>query len=202
MSKFPTTEADVLVLANDLTNGFANHIDIYPAPPVEAADLSALSSSLIQAQVAMTEAKAAAEAATAAKVAALEAMADAMKKDIRYAENTVNYDDEKLKLLGWSGRKDKTPMAVPGQTRELVAVEQGEGWVKLAWKKPVDGGAVSVYKVQRRQRPEGSWQETAASIERQITLTDQLRGVEWEYRIIAANKAGDGMGSNIVLAVL
>jgi hypothetical protein len=38
--------------------------------------------------------------------------------------------------------------------------------------------------------------ETAA------TLLDQPRGIEWEYRVIAANKAGDGMPSNTVLAIL
>jgi hypothetical protein len=28
-----------------------------------------------------------------------------LKSDIRYAENKVNYDDDKLKLLGWAGKK-------------------------------------------------------------------------------------------------
>jgi multidrug efflux pump subunit AcrA (membrane-fusion protein) len=201
-TKFPTTEAEVLFLANELTSGLTNNTTIYPAPPVATTDLTSLSSALTAAQSALTEAKALSEAATSAKLAALEAMAEAMKKDLRYAENTVNYDDEKLKLLGWSGRKSQTPMAAPGQTLELVVVEQGEGWVTLAWKKPISGGTVSVYKIYRRQRPAGSWMETAASIEREYTLTDQTRGTEWEYRVVASNKAGDGMASNIVLAVL
>ncbi len=32
--------------------------------------------------------------------------------------------------------------------------------------------------------------------------TNQERGKEWEYRVIAANKAGDGPVSNTVAAVL
>jgi hypothetical protein len=31
----------------------------------------------------------------------LEELIDALKSDIRYAENTVNFDDDKLKLIGW-----------------------------------------------------------------------------------------------------
>lgn len=202
MSKFPNSEADILVLANEMTSGLGSHSDIYPAPPVDPIEMGTVIQNLISAQNAATEAKAAAEAATAAKMEALEAIVDAMKKDLRYAENTVNYDDDKLKLLGWSGRKPKTPIAPPGQTQELKAIEQGEGWVKLTWKKPSSGGTVSMYKIQRRQRPEGSWQEVSACIEKQITLTDQTRGTEWEYRVIAANKAGEGLPSNTVLAVL
>ena len=86
---------------------------------------------------------------------ALEDMVEAMKSDIRYAENTVNYDDDKLKLIGWAGRKAATPLAVPSQTRLLEAPKQGAGWLFLDWKKPSDGGAVSAYKVMRRERPDG-----------------------------------------------
>jgi len=46
-----------------------------------------------------------AEAATTTKDDVLEDLADAMKSDIRYAENTVDFDDDKLKLIGWAGKK-------------------------------------------------------------------------------------------------
>jgi len=48
-------------------------------------------------------------------------MACAMKSDIRYAENKVDYDDDKLKLIGWAGKKNPTPLAIPGQARLLEA---------------------------------------------------------------------------------
>ena len=70
---------------------------------------------------------AAAEQKTADKDDAMENLTDVMKSDIRYAENTVDFDDDKLKLIGWAGRAAGTPLAIPGQVRSLEAPRQGEG---------------------------------------------------------------------------
>ena len=146
--------------------------------------------------------QAAAEAATTSKDEALEDLADAMKSDIRYAENTVDYDDDKLKLIGWAGKKTATLLAPPGQARLLEAPKQGEGWVFLDWKAPIDGGAPAAYKVMRRERPEGPWQEAATAVITEATLVEQPRGKELEYRIIAVNKAGEGEPSNTAMVML
>jgi len=145
---------------------------------------------------------AASEQATVAKTEALQALSDDMKADLRYAETTVNYDDDPLKLIGWVGRKSKTSLEAPGQTRSLEAPREGEGWVFLDWKEPVDGGAVAAYKIQRRLRPDGPWSDAGMAIESEITLTNQERVKEWEYRVLAVNKAGEGEPSNTVMAVL
>jgi len=58
-----------------------------------------------------------AESAIADKEAAIEELIDALKSDIRYAENKVDFDDDKLKLIGWAGKKNPTPLAIPGQAR-------------------------------------------------------------------------------------
>ena len=55
-----------------------------------------------------------AEQATAEKDDALEDLIEAMKANLRYAENTADFDDAKLKLIGWAGKKAKTPLAPPG----------------------------------------------------------------------------------------
>jgi len=60
---------------------------------------------------------AAAEQATTTKDEALEGLTRAMKAKFRYAENTVNFDDDKLKVLGWGGRKAGTssrPWSIAG----------------------------------------------------------------------------------------
>ena len=40
------------------------------------------------------------------------------------------------------------------------------------------------------------------AIESELALSDQPRGIEWEYRVIAVNKTGEGLPSNTVMAVL
>ena len=202
MARFPRTEAEVIALAQSMVSGLTANAAIYPAPPVAPLDLGALVSAYTTAKNAAIAAQAAAEDATASKDDALEDLADAMKSDIRYAENTVDFDDDKLKLIGWAGKKAPTPLAPPGQTRLLEAPRQGDGWVFLDWKAPIDGGAPSAYKVMRRERPAGAWQDVATAVITEATLVEQPKGKELEYRIIAVNKAGEGEPSNTEMVVL
>jgi len=205
MARFPRTEAEIVTLAQAMVSGLTSAAglpNVYPSPPVAPAELTALISAYTTARNAAIAAQAAAEEATTAKDEALEDLADAMKSDIRYAENTVDFDDDKLKLIGWAGRKEHTPLDPPGQARLLEAPKQGEGWVFLDWKAPIDGGAPAAYKVMRRERPAGLWEEAATAVISEATLVEQPRGKELEYRIIAVNKAGDGEPSNTAMVVL
>ena len=153
-------------------------------------------------------ANAAAEQAVADKDAALANLTELMKTDLRYAENTVDFDDAKLKLLGWSAKAAPTELKAPGQTLALEVPAQGEASLTLSWNAPIDGGRVSAYKVQRRERSAESgavddrWTDIGTAIETELTLAGQPKGVELQYRIIAINKAGDGPASNTVMAVL
>jgi len=202
MARFPRTEPEVMALVMQVISGLNDNAAIYPAPPVSAVELGTLFGGYNAAKNAQTAALAAAEDATNAKDDALEALTDATKTDLRYAENTTNGDDDKLKLLGWSGRKAPSVLTPPGQTKFLEAPRQGAGWVFLDWKKPSEGGAVSAYKVMRRERPEGAWSEVATAVISEITLVEQPTGKELEYRIIAVNKAGDGHPSDTVMVVM
>ena len=40
------------------------------------------------------------------------------------------------------------------------------------------------------------------AVESEITLTNEERGKDWEYRVVAVNKVGEGEPSNTVMAVL
>lgn len=185
-----------------LLTGFTANVVTYPAPTVSMADFGNLLNDYVTAQNAAVAAQAAAEAAYTAKSDALDDLVEGMKTDIRYAENTVNYDDDKLKLIGWAGRATATALAVPGQARLFEAPKQGEGWVFLDWKKPDEGGKPAAYKVMRRNRPDGLWSEVATAVVTEATLVEQPRAVELEYRTIAVNKAGDGEPSNTAMVVL
>ncbi len=202
MARFPRTEPEVVALAEAMITGLTANAVLYPAPPVAVLDLTAAKTAYITALNAAIAAAAAAEAATTAKDDVLEDLTDAMKSDIRYAENTVDFDDDKLKLIGWAGKKAPTPLAIPGQTRLLEVPRQGDGWVFLDWKAPIDGGAPAAFKVMRRERPAGAWEDVATAVITEATLVDQPKGKELEYRIIAVNKAGEGEPSNTEMVVL
>ncbi len=174
----------------------------FPAPLRTPIALTSLTTAYTTARNALTAAQAAAEQATAFKDGKLTELVEGMKTNIRYAENTVNFDDEKLKVIGWGGRKTPSPLDAPGQTLLLEARSQGEGTVELAWKPPVDGGKPSAYRIIRRERPAGPWADVGTAVITEAVLPDQERGKEFEYRVVAVNKAGEGEPSNTVLAVL
>ena len=202
MARFPLKEAEIAALADAMITGLTANAVLYPAPPVAVLDLTAAKTAYITALNAMIAAKAIAEAATSAKDEVLEDLVDAMKTDIRYAENTVDYDDAQLNLIGWAGKAAATPLAIPGQVRSLEVPRQGAGWLMLDWKAPSDGGAPNAYKVMRRERPDGAWAETATAVITEATLVEQPKGKELEYRIVAVNKAGEGEPSNTEMVVL
>jgi len=201
MPRFPKSEPEIMALAEWLVIGFTNNSALFPALPVSRMMLIAKKSIFRTKRSETIAAHAAAESAIADKDTAIEELIDALKSDIRYAENTVDFDDDKLKLIGWSGNQTPTALAPPGEVRQLEAPKQGDGWVFLDWKQPTDGGKVGAYKVQRRERPEGAWQDVATAIETESTLVDQPKGIELEYRI-AINKSGEGSPSNTVMVVL
>jgi len=202
MARFPRTEAEVIALAEAMITGLTDNPLVYPAPPVTPADLTTAKNAYTTAKNAAIAAAAVAEAATTAKDEALEDLADAMKSDIRYAENVSNDDDDKLKLIGWGAKKSPAALTAPGQTRSLEVIKQGAGWLMLDWKKPADGGAPAAYKVMRRERPAGPWEDVATAVISEATLVEQPQGKELEYRIIAVNKAGEGEPSNTEMVVL
>lgn len=202
MARFPDREAEVKALAQSMSSGLTANVADFPAPPVLPLDLQALLDSLITLSDDQVAAQAAAEQATTTKKAGLEELVTAMKADLRYAEDAVNYDDAKLTALGWGGKAAATALEVPGQPRSLEVPNQGEGWVFLDWKKPADGGAVAAYKIERRERPTGDWTLANMAIESEATLNNQERGKDWEYRVIATNKAGESIPSNTVAVVL
>jgi len=202
MARFPDREAEVKALAQNIVTGLAANAADFPAPPVTSVNLQALLTSFITLCDEQVAAQAAAEQVTQTKAAGLEELVTAMRAVLRYAEDAVNYDDAKLSALGWGAKAGPTPLEVPGQARALEAPQQGEGWVFLDWKKPADGGAVAAYKIERRERPAGPWTLVSMAIESEATLNNQERGKDWEYRVIATNKAGESMPSNTVAVVL
>ena len=54
----------------------------------------------------------------------------------------------------------------------------------------------------QRRRKRAAWEDVATSTATEIELDHQERGVEYEYRVLGINKAGEGRPSSVVRAVL
>lgn len=202
--RFPYREPEVLRLAHDIAAGLAAHTDVFPAPPYSAQHFEQALASYDSRREATIAARASAVQSTAAKDAAFVAVQDMAKSVLRYAENHTRGDDTRLQLLGWGGRRARTKLVtdLPGQACTLGVLREGTNWVVLDWKEPMDGGEVSAYKVQRRKRDSGDWVDVGTAVESEITLNGQEPGIEYEYQVIAVNKAGDGPASNVARVVL
>ncbi len=202
--EFPQSRARDRAAAQDVSNGLAGNPDTFPAPPAGPDEIEKLLLTYNNAREAAIAASAGAVQATAAKDEALTALVEQVKADLRYAEATTRNDDGKLQLLGWGARRPRSPSdnQPPGQVVTLEVRREGNTWVFLGWKEPLYGGEVAAYKVQRRKRDTGDWVDVGTAVEHDIMLTGQDTGVEFEYRIIAVNKFGEGPASNVVRAVL
>ena len=202
MARFPKGEPQIEALSTQIGDGLTANAVVYPDPPLTPAQLTTLRAAYVAKRVTSNQKTGEAQTATAEKDTALEALIDGMKDVLRYAERKVKGDDNKLRLLGWGGISTPTALTRPGQPRAFEVVRQGDTWVFLDWKEPADGGAVASYEIQRRELPNGAWLTVGSSIDSEITLTNQERGKQFEYRVIAKNRAGDSDPSNSAQAVL
>jgi hypothetical protein len=126
-----------------------------------------------------------------------------MKMAIRHVENLARGDDAKLQLVGWGARRKPVNNDLPGQVGNLRILRDGKDWIELDWEEPADGGTISTYQAQRRRRDgDGTWINVGTAMRSHILLPGQESGVEFEYQVVAQNKAGEGPPSNIVRAVL
>ena len=201
MARFPKREADIRILVQNIITGLTDNPD-FPDPPFTPEQLQALLDHSIALEDAQVAAQAAAQQATEAKQAGNDQMISAAKSVLSYAEDAVHGNDAKLAALGWGGRAEPTPLQVPGQPRSLEVVKEGQGWLTLDWKKSKDGGKAAFYQVERREASGGGWTMVGTALDTEITLNNQERGKEFEYRVIAVNKAGESAASNTVSAVL
>jgi len=202
MAKFPTREADVAALAGTIITGLTEYAQEFPACPVSVETLQEALNGYNTAKDAAAIAQASASDAFGVKDEALQHLADTMKDVLRYAETVGRHDERKLKLVGWSGKRDAASVEPPGPPRTLEVKREGRGWVYLDWKTPADGGVVSAYRVVTRPAGETEWKEAVLCFESMTVLTDQPQGVEIEYQVIAINKSGESLPSNLITVAL
>lgn len=204
MARFPHREAELQELARMIIAGMTENPDL-PSPPYSASDLQNALDAFIAAGQAQMASQATAQQDTETKQTRRSEMIAIMKGILHYAEDMMHGNDAKLTALGWRGRAAYTlhPLEIPSQPNSF-AVFLEEDAVSFGWKEPADGGEVAFYELQGRLHGEGgsAWIIAGTSVETKITLHNQERGKEWEYRVIAVNKAGRSLPSNTVMVML
>ena len=108
----------------------------------------------------------------------------------------------KLGALGWGARREPSAPEPPGPARALEVKREGPGWVYLDWKRPSEGGSVAGYHVQVAEHEAAGWKDVTMCFDTMAVLTEQQRGVELLFRVVTFNKAGKGLASNTVTALL
>jgi hypothetical protein len=208
MAVFPRTESGINELAVQMMTGLSAHAALYPSVTPEAlTDLTNAYNEYNNKLIAQGDARAAAKNATIEKNEAQDSLETEMNKILYLAEHDCIEDPGNLEYIGWSDRKDPSPLQGPGQPGELVPTYEGPGTLSLKWGKPSSGGAVSSYRIERSDQPQGGgipgpWTLISTTYETNTTLSDQPRGTEMQYRVTATNAAGESMPSNIATVVL
>jgi hypothetical protein len=203
MSRFPRSEAEIAALALVVTQGLTQASDDFPTPPVAVDELQARLDAYNAALAAAIGAETASREEHAVKDDALEELVDGVKANLKYAEIAVRDQPEKLSQLGWGLPARASALDAPGEVRDMAIRAEGDTWVVLDWKVPVDGGVVASYRIQRRNGDgSGKWALVDTAVETEHMLSSQPRGVTLEYRVIAVNRAGSGKPSATVTVVL
>ena len=163
-----------------------------------------------------TSAQAAAQSAREGKDAARDAYVGLIRPLVLRLQASPDVDDTERAALGITvPDRIATPAAVP-TTRPVVKVDTRQRIrnersfadeatpTRTGTLGGADGGKTANYMLRwenTRGEP-GPWTNVGLAIESEMTLSNQERGKEWEYGVIAVNKAGEGTPSNIVMAVL
>ena len=199
--EFPRSEAKVRALAAAIMGGLRRLGPGDPAPPIPVDDIEALDEEFGASQAATVQADAEATIQHVKKDEVFRRHKRALKTTLRWAEAVFRDRPGHLSGFGWGLPRKKTALEPPGETLDIVVLGEGQNWVILDWKPPVNGGDVAAYKVQRRSN-RGEWADVATSVESELHLKNQPRGVELEYQVIAFNRAGEGTPSGVVTLVL
>ena len=202
MAEFPNSEAGIAALAGDVIGGITNDPDLLEGSPVSVGQLEAALAEYRDARRVATEDAARAVLSTQAKNTTLKALAQLVKRILRYAESEYRHDQAKLLRLGWGPPKQPDRLEEPGQALSFRILKEEENSITLAWRKPPEGGKVAAYRIERQRWGEDECSVVGTAVKKRITLEHQEEGIAWTYRVIAVNKAGEGKPSNTVKAVL
>lgn len=196
MAQFPTEDSEVIALARRVARGFIEHVSTFPQPPVPGVELQNCADAFMRAREKEIAARRNLEAATRERHSTMEALVEKTKVDLNYAEQQVCFDDRKLQLIGWHGKKPQR-LLPPGAPRSFEIVRTVGDMVELDWKKPAEGEAQS-YRIEMRLDGEERWTLKGFSLHSDTVLQNMPRGKRLFLRVIAVNKIGDSQPSEVL----
>jgi len=202
MAQFPRREAEIAALARSVIGGLRDDPELLQGCPVSVSELQAALTEYRKTRNAAVEAAGHAVLCTTVKNTALDALAQLVKRVLRFAESVAGVSHGRLIKLGWGVPRERVQLEEPSQPLDFRILKEGENSITLAWRKPPEGGRVAAYRVERQRMGADEWIVVGTAVKKRITVEHQEEGVAWYYRVIAINKAGEGMPSNSVKAVL
>ena len=200
--KFPEAEPEIATLALRVIEGLKQLGAELPAPPVPADELQARLDRFNGSKARVVVATTTLREEHAVNDQDLEHLVDGTKANLKYAEVVFRDQPDRLSGLGWGPRRDGSSLEAPGEVRDIRILGEGDTWVTLQWNPPVDGDAVGAYRIQRKTKEAGVWEDVGSSVDTVQTLSHQPRAIEMDYRVVAANRAGIGQPSATVTVVL
>jgi len=198
--KFPKRQTDISQLAEIMLKGYFSHGDDFPN--INRTKLVLEKNKLKNSLKVQLDKRAALSAAIKNKNEKLRILINLMKNCIKKSLVDTRGNPTKMALIGWGPRANPHPKSVPGPPKDLIA-EKRNNLLYLIWKKPSNGYEVKCYIVERRIQSKvnqcfGLWQIVGSSIDTDIELENQLKGVNLEYRVVAVNSAGKSMPTNTI----
>ena len=205
MPMFPKKQVAILALATRMYTGYRDHMADFPS-----SDWFQLRIKYVLYETAknlQSQVKSQVRLATDTKNASLKQLRKVMKNCLRKSQVDTAAGPEKLALIGWGPKTASQPAEVPGQPSELRIIAQGRRTILLNFDRPAGGGTVRNYIIERREQSAGNaefgpWHIAGTSLNNQIDLANQPRGIQLGYRLIASNPAGQSLPSNTVAVVL
>ena len=198
MPAFPKTEPETMQLADEMIGGLPQDA-IYDGAPASPAQLMTAKAEFNAASVKMNASHTIYLADSQDKSAKLSALKGLMRQDLNFAENIPGITQPQLKLIGWDTKAEPTKLEVPGQCLNFELIGINGAMYDFDWLKPKTGGKVSLYELVVRHPGENKWTLKANDTKRDLEEEIELESGQWEVAVRAANDAGTGPVSSVVV---
>lgn len=201
MAEIPRNPEDVSALLRMVKSGIDANPTLWANPPATGPQLEAQADVIDAASADQQIKQALAKQSTATKTGNVKDGRTILTRMKAWAISIVGRNDPRIEELGFTEDAPPTPLAPPGQVRNLIARdEQPTGQLTLVFDKPVGGGAPAVLKIQRKLPTDADFVliDAIPSNEIKRLLVGQPVNVLMQFRMIASNNAGDSVPSNTI----